>query len=191
VALRAGADCNLGVVYPAKATLQNPVQMKADVVNVAGIRYLRAQFLVHTPNIYARRELGPGQYPYMFDVVELFVADSADAVPYSEFELSPYGQTFQVRIVAGQPFQNGVDLGLKSSVQIMASGWSGEILVPIDPAIDPSTIVGNAYGVFGQAPRRSFWSAFPMAGPDSHGILPKPDFHQPKYFAPLMKCGGA
>ena len=51
------------------------------------------------------------QFPYMFDVVELFVTFSETGFPYYEFEVSPYNQTFQVRIVSHTQHQEGVDLG--------------------------------------------------------------------------------
>ena len=54
----------------------------------------------------------------MFDVVELFVTFSETGFPYFEFEVSPFNQTFQVKIVSRALHQEGVDLGLVSSAAI-------------------------------------------------------------------------
>ena len=152
--MAAGADCTLGHVYPAKSSLSNPVRVVTDVFQQNGQSFLRARFTVQTPSIYATRQLAPGQYPYMFDVVEMFVADSAAAVPYSEFELSPYGQTFQVRILdLHKPFIDNANLGEVGSAQIVTGGWTGEIVVPLASGADPTRVVGNIYGVFGRARR--------------------------------------
>ena len=94
---------------------------------------LIASYSVSTPPLNARKILGPKQYPYMFDVVELFVTFSETGFPYYEFEVSPFNQTFQVRIVSHTQHQEGVDLGLVSSATILPDGWTAELKIPLKP----------------------------------------------------------
>jgi hypothetical protein len=139
---------------------------------------------VSSPSLNARKVLGPQQHPYMFDVVELFVTFSETGFPYYEFEVSPFNQTFQVKIPGGgKPHQEGVDLGLVSSAAIRPDGWSAELKIPLKPLGwdgDPRKIRGNFYSILERAPR-SFWSSFlPKAR--------KANFHQPLFFQPLLQC---
>src|SRR3954447_3168948 len=92
----AALACELSLVSPAKSVLKKPVQAK---VSLAG-DMLVASFAVATPALNARKTLGRGQYPYMFDVVEMFLTFSETGFPYYEFEVSPYNQTFQVNIAS-------------------------------------------------------------------------------------------
>jgi hypothetical protein len=132
----------------------------------------------------AKKVFAPGEYPYQFDVVELFVTFSATGFPYYEFEVSPYNQTFQVRIVSAKQHQEGVDLGLVSSATISPPGWTAELKIPLKPLGwdgDPNNIRGNLYSILGPSQERSYWSAFlPRAK--------KANFHQPQYFKPLLSC---
>jgi hypothetical protein len=144
---------------------------------------LIATYSVSTPTLNARKVLGPKQYPYMFDVVELFVTFSETGFPYYEFEVSPFNQTFQVRIVSHALHQEGVDLGLVSSAAIAPHGWTAELKIPLKALGwdgDPKKIRGNFYSTLERAPR-SYWSSF----------LPKAktaNFHQPQFFQPLLQC---
>jgi hypothetical protein len=172
--------CDLSLVAPAKSALRKPVQVRTSLVGDT----LVTSYSVATPSLNARKVLGPKQYPYMFDVVELFVTFSESGFPYYEFEVSPYNQTFQVRIVSHtQPFQEGVDLGLVSSATLVPGGWTAELKIPLKPLGwdgDPKKIRGNFYSILGRTPQ-SFWSSF----------LPKPrkaNFHQPQFFQPLLQC---
>jgi len=173
--------CDLTLVSPAKSVLKKPV---AASVSLAG-DILTASFSVSSPALNARKVLGPGQYPYMFDVVELFVTFSETGFPYYEFEVSPYNQTFQVRIPGqGQPFQEGIDLGLVSTATILPGGWNAELKIPLKSLGwdgDPTKIRGNFYSVLERGSTRSYWSTFlPKAR--------KPNFHQPQFFKPLLAC---
>ena len=174
--------CELSLVTPARSDLKDPVQ--ANLLLADDI--LTARFSVSAPSLNAKKTLGPNEYPYEFDVVELFVTFSATGFPYYEFEVSPYNQTFQVRIVSARQHQEGVDLGLKSTATISPGSWTAELKIPLKPLGwdgKPENIRGNFYSVLGQPPKRSFRSAFlPRAA--------KADFHQPKYFQPLLSgCG--
>src|ERR1700688_2847955 len=148
--------CDLSLVAPAKSVLKNPIQVKASLAD--GV--MTAGYSVTAPSLHATKVLGPGQFPYMFDVVELFVTFSETGFPYYEFEVSPYNEKFQVRIVSRtEPHQEGVDLGLVSTATIRAGGWSAELKIPLKPLGwdgDPGKIRGNYYSILGRAPR-SYW----------------------------------
>jgi hypothetical protein len=175
----AAQGCELLLVAPAKSVLKNPVQVRAALAD----DILTAGFSVSSPSLNARKVLGPGQYPYMFDVVELFVTFSETGFPYFEFEVN---QTFQVKIPGqGQPFQEGVDLGLTSTAALRPGGWNAELRIPLKSLGwdgDPTKIRGNFYSILGRGSTRSYWSTFsPKAK--------KANFHQPQFFQALLQCG--
>jgi len=173
--------CDLSLVAPATSALKKPAQAKASLAD--GI--LTTSYSVTAPSLNATKVFGPGQYPYMFDVVELFVTFSETGYPYFEFEVSPYNQNFQVRILSHAQHQEGVDLGLVSTATIRpASGWDAELKIPLKPLGwdgDQKKIRGNFYSILGRGSTRSYWSTF----------LPRArhaDFHQPQFFQSLLQC---
>ena len=174
----AESACDLSLVMPRRSVLEKPVQVKASLAGDT----LTASYSVTAP-LNAAKVLGPKQYPYMFDVVELFVTFSETGFPYFEFEVSPFNQTLQVRIVSRARHQEGVDLGLVSSATLLPHGWTAELTIPLKPLGwdgDVEKIRGNFYSILERAPR-SYWSTFlPKAK--------KPDFHQPRFFQPLLQC---
>jgi hypothetical protein len=171
--------CDLSLVAPAKSVLKQPVQVKASLANGT----LTASFSVSAPALNARKVLDPQKHPYDYDVVELFLTFSETGFPYYEFEVSPFNQTFQVRIVSHARHQEGVDLGLVSSAAILPHGWSADLKIPLKSLGwdgDPGTIRRNFYSILGRAPR-SYWSTF----------LPRAkvaNFHQPQFFQSLLRC---
>jgi hypothetical protein len=171
--------CELSLVAPAKSVLRKPVQARVLLAD----DILTVSYSVTAP-LNARRVLGPQKHPYDFDVVELFVTFSETRFPYYEFEVSPFNQTLQVRIVSHTRHEEGVDLGLVSTATIRPGGWSAEVKVPLKPLGwdgDPKKILGNFYSILERAPKRSFWSSFlPRAK--------KANFHQPQFFQPLLQC---
>ena len=172
--------CELSLVTPATSALKNPVEAHVSLADDA----LVARFSVLAPTLNAKKVLGPNDYPYQFDVVELFVTFSDSGFPYYEFEVSPYNQNFQVRIVSAKQHHEGVDLGLTSTATVVTGGWSTELAILLKPLGwdgDPSKIRGNLYSILGQGRARSYWSTFlPKAA--------KANFHQPQYFKPLLSC---
>jgi hypothetical protein len=172
--------CELSLVAPATSALKNPVQVQASLADDS----LIARFSVSTPSLNAKKVLGRGEYPYQFDVVELFVTFSDSGFPYFEFEVSPYNQTFQVRIVSTREHHEGVDLGLTSTASIITGGWNAELKIPLGSLGwdgDPSKIRGNYFSALGPAKERSYWSTFlPLAA--------RANFHQVQYFKPLLQC---
>ncbi|HLJ50563.1 MAG TPA: hypothetical protein VKU01_31335 [Bryobacteraceae bacterium] len=172
--------CDLSLVAPTRSALKNPVQVTASVQS----DILTAHFSVASPSLNAKKVLGPKEHPYQFDVVELFVTFSDNGFPYFEFEVSPYNQNFQVRIVSTREHHEGVELGLTSAATIVTAGWDADLKIPLKFLGwdgDPAKIRGNYYSVLGPAKERSYWSTF----------LPKsakPNFHQVQYFKPLLQC---
>jgi hypothetical protein len=177
-ASQAASACDLSLVTPARSVLKKPVEVKASLADDT----LTVSYSVTAP-LNAAKVLGPKQYPYMFDVVELFVTFSETGFPYFEFDVSPFNQTLQVRILSRTRHQEGVDLGLVSSATMLPHGWTAQLRVPLKPLGwdgDTRKIRGNFYSILGRAPR-SYWSSF----------LPKakaPNFHQPRFFQPLLQC---
>src|ERR1700721_931791 len=175
----AALACDLSLVSPARAVIKNPVQVKAALAG----DILAVNHSVSSTSLNVKKVLGPREYPYMFDVVELFVTFSETGFPYYEFEVSPFNQTFQVRIVSHALHQEGVDLGLMSSATIAPHGWTAELKIPLKALGwdgDPKKIRGNFYSTLERAPR-SYWSSF----------LPKAktaNFHPPQFFQPLLPC---
>ena len=180
VGISEAAPCELSLVAPATSALKHPVQVRTSLADDA----LIARFSVTSPSVNAKKVLDPGEHPYRFDVVELFLTFSDGGFPYFEFEVSPYNQTFQVRIISKKEHHESVDLGLTSTAAIVTGGWSAELKIPLKSLGwdgDPRNIRGNLYSVLGAAKNRSYWSAY----------LPKaarPDFHQPQYFKQLSRC---
>ena len=170
--------CDLSLVTPAKSVLKKPVQVKASLADDT----LTVSYSVTAP-LNAVEVLGPRQYPYMFDVAELFVTFSESGFPYFEFDVSPFNQTLQVRIVSRTRHQEGVDLGLVSSATILPRGWTAELKIPLKLLGwdgDVRKIRGNFYSILERSPR-SYWSSF----------LPRAkaaNFHQPRFFQPLLQC---
>ena len=152
--------CDLSLVAPARSVLKKPVEARVSLADDT----LIAGFSVSAPSLNARKILGPQQHPYMFDVVEVFVTFSETGFPYFEFEMSPFNQTFQVRIPGGgKPFQEGVDLGLVSSATLVPGGWTAELKIPLKPLGwdgGPTKIRGNFYSILGRGSTRSYWSTF-------------------------------
>lgn len=171
---------NLNLVSPATTNLKNPIQVQFALNN----RILLARFEVQAKVLNVKEHLEENQYPYQYDVVEVFVS-AAGGLPYYEFELTPLNQTFQVKINdPKQPFIDNVNMGLHTNVQKTKTGWVGEMQIPLDRLGwkgDVKDIVGNAFAIQGKSPSRSFWSLFMPA-------MPKPRFHQPRYFRPLLSC---
>jgi hypothetical protein len=93
--------CELSLVAPVTSALKNPVEAHVSLADDA----LIARFSVSTPSLNAKKVLAQGEYPYQYDVVELFVTFSDSGFPYYEFEVSPYNQTFQVRILSAKQHQ--------------------------------------------------------------------------------------
>lgn len=172
---------SLILVYPEKSHLKNPVEVEFRLEN----DILIASFDVHVKEINAKPVLGVNEYPFQEDVVEVFLSVSgrSDNIPYYEFELSPYNNTYTVRVDSlKKPFVGSLDMGMEHEATITATGWRAEMAIPLRNLGwdgDINKIVGNAYAILGKKGSRHFWSVF----------LPKqvkPNFHKPEFFKPLF-----
>jgi hypothetical protein len=179
--------CDLGplpLVFSPRPPSISPVNL--DIALTGDI--LVATFNVMAATINGKPVLAPGEFPYQFDVVEVFVSVDGNSlhVPYYEFELSAFNQTLQLKILDPKKLNSPPsDFGLVHSVQAVPGGWIGRLQIPLKNlgwAGDPSTVIGNAFAVLGFRPNRNFWS---LALPPSRA----PSFHQPQFFKPLITCG--
>jgi hypothetical protein len=175
---------------PAQLKFSNPPQHGDTAVPVA-VAFaiegdsLLARFKVSATDIYAKRELARDEYPYEFDVVELFIRNASSADPtYYEFEVSPYNQSLQVNVVEPRrQYHFGVKNGFTHEARIVAGGWEAEMRIPLATlgwnGTEPLRLIGNAYAALGANERRVYWSLFEL--PPG-----KPDFHVPSAFRPLF-----
>jgi hypothetical protein len=146
---------------------------------------LVAKFRVTTHSISAKHQLAYNEYPYQYDVVEIFVRNAkSDSPLYYEFELSPYNQGLQVNIVKPrQEYHFGVQNGFTHSANIVEDGWEADMRIPLDSlgwdGKQPLELIGNVYAALGEGDGRVYWSLFEL--PDG-----TPDFHVPGAFRPLF-----
>jgi hypothetical protein len=170
----------LHLVSPASTQLRESVDVSFALVN--GV--LHAHFEVETHSLNVKPVFEQGDYPFQFDVVELFISVEGETVfPYYEFEVTPLNQTLQVQIPGGKkPYVTGIEAGLVSYTQKTTVGWQADLQIPITQLGwngNPQRIIGNAFAILGKT-KRTYWSLH----------LPKtkkPKFHKPEYFHPLIK----
>jgi hypothetical protein len=171
------------VTSPMPLRFSNPAQSAPSPVTVQMSiqgELLVAQFQVAAEEIFAKKDLGPTNYPYEFDVVELFVTCSdASKPPYFEYEVSPFNQSLQVNVITPrQEYYFGVKNGFTHSAALTERGWQAEMRIPlmnIGWHGSGHEIRGNAYAALGQGEKRAYWSLFEL--PPG-----KPDFHVPAAF---------
>lgn len=178
----------LTLTYPQKSSLSvAPLVTYELEQNKLHVRFDVAMDPTH---INAKKKLAAGEYPYQFDVVELFLRvqeHEGDVFSYYEFELSPYNENFQVQIDSNagkKKFTNNINAGIETAAAITENGWVGELRIPLENLKwngRPESLIGNAFAVLGKGPSRSYWSA-------SLPPQKKPNFHLPEYFRPLINC---
>lgn len=176
---------------PLALRFANPKQPSSATFPVT-VRFVRlrdvllVQFKVATDKIVAKPQLAHDEYPYQFDVVEVFVSNAkSGSSRYYEFEVSPYDQALQVNIVAPrQEYYFGVKNGFAHSAKIVDGGWEAEMRIPLASigwdGRQPLELIGNAYAALGEGDSRVYWSLFEL--PPG-----KPDFHIPGAFRPLLE----
>ena len=146
---------------------------------------LVATFKITTRSIVAKPQLAHNEYPYQYDVVEIFVRNAKSESPgYYEFEVSPYNQGLQVNIVKPrQEYYFGVQNGYTHSANMVAGGWEAEMRIPLASlgwdGSQPLELIGNVYAALGEGDGRVYWSLFELPGGT-------PDFHVPGAFRPLF-----
>lgn len=166
----------LHLVSPSTVNLKTPVKVSFSREG----DLLIAKFEVEAQAINAKVSLGENEYPYQFDVVEVFVS-ATGGLPYYEFELSPYNQPLTVKIEDPKKKFQTLTSNFEHETQKTLTGWTATLKIPLKNlnwSGNDSDIVGNAFAILGKSPR-TFWSLF----------LPrskKPNFHQPQFFKPLL-----
>jgi hypothetical protein len=174
---------NLNLVNPASSTQQSPVLVRYEIVGDA----LQVQFQVNSPVLHKKDVYGPDDYPFEFDVAEVFITVddvSAKTFSYYEFEVTPLGQVYDLRLDVTDGKRKGVDIGpITTEARFSSNEWSASFLIPlsrIGSNGDLSKLRGNFFTIIGKNPR-TYWSAF----------LPqqqKANFHKPEFFQPLFDC---
>jgi hypothetical protein len=189
--LRASPDREPVRSQPAPLGFSNPQQghatpAPATVAFTRDGNSLRVHFKVATAMIFAKPQLKRNEYPYEYDVVELFVRNARSPLPgYFEFEVSPYNQSLQVNVVEPRKeYHFGVRNGFAHSATMTVDGWEAEMKIPLasigwDGRL-PLQLVGNAYAALGEGAQRVYWSLFELP-------VGKPDFHVPSAFRPLLQ----
>lgn len=125
------------------------------------------------------------------DVVEVFLslAQTAQQVPhapYLEFQISPLGQFFELRILEPRKrVEPDPQLGLVAAVDATPQEWIAHFEIPLEKHFSPvrqDAFFGNAFSILGPPGKKEFWSLFtpPQA---------RPDFHIPAHFKRLLIDG--
>jgi hypothetical protein len=183
-ALACGPD-TLALDYPKDGPLDGASDTPAQVSFSIQGNTLHAHFDVKGAVLSGKKNFAHGDYPYMFDVTELFIS-AEGGLPYYEFEVSPYNQTLQVKILdLKHPFVNNVNMGLETKATRTPTGWTTDLSIPLDRLGwqgDVTKIVGNAYTIVGKKPNRRYFVRSPL--PEQKKL----NFHVPAAFRPLLDC---
>jgi len=140
---------------------------------------LVVKFDVKTSGLYGKEKYSRTDFPFQFDVVEAFISVDG-GLPYYEFELTPLGQTYEVKVLhPRKPFLSGLKLGMDQNVERRPDGWNAEMRIPLDRlGWKGGKIKGNAFAILGKKPNRRFYSL-------SLPAQEKPRFHLPEHFVQL------
>ncbi len=174
---------DLNLVHPASTQQSQPVQVRYAIVN----NDLQVSFQVNSPVLHKKDVYDSNDYPFQYDVAEVFITvddPSAAKFSYYEFEVTPLGQVYDLRLDVVNGKRAGVDIEpVVTSARASATEWSATFVIPmarIGWNGDVSRLRGNFFTIIGKSPR-TYWSAF----------LPqqeKPNFHKPEFFQPLFDC---
>ncbi len=179
----ATADQTLSLVNPEHSSLQAPVRVLYSVDQGD----LVVTFLVSAPVLHKKEVFTEKDYPFQFDVTEVFLTFddmTQKRFSYFEYEVTPLGQTYQVRIdvVDGKRTSESLPK-IATTAQTSPTSWATRLRIPLaslGTAVDLSHLKGNFYAILGKNPR-THWSTF----------LPpqkKPNFHKPEFFKNLFDC---
>lgn len=174
------AAIGLNLVTPSvnQMKIAQPVETQVDLNG----QFLKVSFKVATEQINAKPVLLANEYPFQFDVVELFLSIGEKLYPYYEFEVSPYNQSFVVRVDTAKKFVNNVKVDWTHSAQIIGQAWTAEMIIDLSKLNwdgNVTKIKGNIYAITGKYPNRHFWSL-------SLPKMKKANFHSPQFFKPLV-----
>jgi hypothetical protein len=122
------------------------------------------------------------------DVVEVFVSlaraeDEVPFAPYLEFQVSPLGQYFELKIFKPRErVQINPMLGLVPQATKSSNSWTARFEIPLEKHLNCAKgqpIFGNLYSILGAPGSKEFWSLF--TPPQT-----VPDFHVPSHFKRLL-----
>lgn len=149
--------------------------------------HLLVHFLVPSPVLFAKETFSEQEFPYEFDVTEVFITCddiSRQNFSYYEFEVTPYGQIYHLQI----DFKNGerqpgkiLNTKTLTGVCVQDRQWETCFMIPLrefDMQRQRHQLQGNFFTILDKDPR-TYWSAF----------LPQQEtanFHKPEFFKPLF-----
>jgi hypothetical protein len=142
---------------------------------------------VNSPVLHKKEVYDSVDYPFQYDVAEVFITvddPSAAKFSYYEFEVTPLGQIYDLRLDVTNGKRAAVDIApVLTQARASQDEWSASFSIPlvrIGWDGDASRLRGNFFTIIGKTPR-TYWSAF----------LPQqetPNFHKPEFFQPLFSC---
>ena len=114
-----------------------------------------------------------------FEVVELFLVGKGDPIPYTEIEISPWGNHLVLQLL-GKRNVIAQELPLQIvSLERAKNRWTAQAVISKD-LLPKGELKVNAYRVSGVNPNRHYHVMTPMVGP-------VPDFHQIEQFKTILK----
>lgn len=120
---------------------------------------------------------GPTDGLWEHEVVELFIAGAGDPVPYTEVEVGPHGHSLTLTLRGVRQVQERL-VPLPVTVKRNITTWEADFSLP--PALlPPPPRRFLVCAVHGPPGARRYLCVPPLPGP-------KPDFHQPDRWAPLV-----
>lgn len=174
---------NLNLVHPKNSAFEHPVQVRYELAD----HHLNVWFEVQAPVLHKKEVYESGDYPFEFDVAEVFITTEdtrSSKFSYYEFEVTPLGQVYDLRLDVTNGKRVGVDIApVITEAQFSDKNWSARFSIPLERIGwngDASKLRGNFFTIIGKSPR-TYWSAF----------LPQQDkanFHKPEFFRPLFNC---
>ncbi len=156
-----------GVPVAAADVVEFSVRLTDNVLSIE----VSAPFYGDSPPLGPEGEMD-GLWDY--EVVELFLL-GVDG-QYVEVEMGPHGHYLVLLLSDVRQVKQKLKPTHFSS-QVKGNTWQGKLQLPTDQLPLPFTHF-NAYAIHGQGVGRHFLAAHPVPGE-------KPDFHQPRFFAPL------
>lgn len=112
------------------------------------------------------------------EVVELFLVGTGTPVPYTEIEISPWGNYLVLQLL-GARNTIAKNLPLAVSVQRDENRWQAEATLS-SKLIPSGDLSVNAYRIDGKEPNRNYQVMTPLGGD-------KPDFHRIQKFKIMLK----
>ncbi|MBC7370750.1 MAG: hypothetical protein H7326_04240 [Bdellovibrionaceae bacterium] len=180
------AEKSLNLVHAQSATIPEApkVTFNLDGANLE----VRFEITMDPSKIYAKEKFGNEEYPYQFDVAEVFlkVSDApASKMTYHEFEITPLNQSLQIKIdVKGgkKTFSASEEILATTAAQITETGWSAKFSIPLEKfgwkGLSAS-VTGNAFVIIGKPNLKTYWAL--ELPPQT-----KPSFHMPEHFVELL-----